>query len=142
MNSYTSLKAEIQRQINAFPIGFAFSAEQLEQTKKEWNIQNNDDLIGIGGGGFIRKTDREAFKDLMHKSQQAIDDAIAADPDGSGFIRDMFSAELANHEYCITRDLTDTLEALGYTAEEIEQSPKLKAGLMEAIFQYNAAGYE
>ena len=56
--------------------------------------------------------------------------------------RSMFETELANHEYCITNDLTDTLEALGYTAEEIEQSPKLKTGLTEAIKNYLAAGYE
>ena len=136
MNSYTSLKAEIKRQINAFPIGFAFSAEQLEQTKRDWNINSNDDLIGIGGGGFIRKTDREAFKNLMHKSQQAIDDAIAADPDGSGFIRDMFSAELANHEYSYTGDLTDTLDAVGLSVDQIKADPALLNGLQLALKAY------
>lgn len=142
MTTYRELKKINQDEFNAFPMGFAFSKDQLKAEMERLGVQSEADLIGIGGGGFIRKADRAAFLELLERTQDRIQKAIDEDPDGLGFVADMFFEELANHEYCITRDLTDTLEALGYTAEEIEQSPKLKAGLMEAIFQYNAAGYE
>ena len=59
-------------------------------------------------------------------------EAIASDPTGEGFIKDMFLYELANHEYCITYELDDTLYALDLTLEEIEKDPRLKLGLQLA----------
>ena len=63
-------------------------------------------------------------------------DAIAADLTGDGFIFDMFVYELANHEYCITYDLEDTLDALGLTAEQINADKRLTHGLNKAIKHY------
>lgn len=136
MNSYIELKNTIQKEINQFPIGFAFSKEQLEQTKRNWNISDNDELVSIGGGGFIRKTDRDAFTVLLSRSNAAIAEAIAADQDGTGFIKDMFLAELANHEYCYTGDLSETLEAVNMTAEQVKADPALLNGLKLALQSY------
>lgn len=135
MNSYIELKNTIQKEINQFPIGFAFSKEQFEQTKRNWNISDNDELVSIGGG-FIRKTDRDAFTVLLSRSNAAIAEAIAADQDGTGFIKDMFLAELANHEYCYTGDLTETLEAVNMTAEQVKADPALLNGLKLALQSY------
>ena len=140
--NYRELKEQNQQDFNAFPMGFAFSRDQLAAEMERLGVQNEADLIGIGGGGFIRKTDRAAFLELLERTQDRIQEAIDADPDGREFVADMIETELADHEYCITNDLTDTLEALGFTAEEIEQSPKLKTGLTEAVKNYRAAGYE
>ena len=76
------------------------------------------------------------YRELKEQNQQAIDDAIAADPDGSGFIRDMFSAELANHEYSYTGDLTDTLDAVGLSVDQIKADPALLNGLQLALKAY------
>ena len=48
----------------------------------------------------------------------------------------MFNYELANHEYCITWDITDTLESLGLTREDIENNKNLKNGLEKAIKRF------
>ena len=61
--------------------------------------------------------------------------AIAEDETGEGFIHDMFYFELNNHEYSITYDTTDALEALGLTAEEIAADERLKKGLALAHSQ-------
>ena len=45
----------------------------------------------------------------------------------------MFKYELNNQEYCITYDLTDTLEALHLTLEEIESNKNLRIGLKLAL---------
>jgi len=45
----------------------------------------------------------------------------------------MFKYELNNHEYCYTRGTQDTLNALGYTIEEIRADKKLLNGLNLAI---------
>ena len=59
-------------------------------------------------------------------------EAINADRTGNGFIFDMFNYELANHEYCITLDLTDALLSLGLTDAEIVKSKPLQTGLKKA----------
>ena len=64
------------------------------------------------------------------------ENAIAADTTGDGFIFDMFVYELANHEYCITYDLEDTLDALGLTPEEVNADKRLSHGLNKAIKTY------
>lgn len=61
-----------------------------------------------------------------------MEEAIAADPDGTGFVYEMFLYEMDNHEYGYTGDLEDTLDALGMTIEEIAASEKLMAGLEKA----------
>ena len=55
--------------------------------------------------------------------------AIAEDKTGEGFIYQMFLAELADHEYGYTGDAEDTLEALGYTWEQVTADKRLLRGL-------------
>ena len=45
----------------------------------------------------------------------------------------MFRYELSNHEYVYTRDLQDTLDALGLTIEEINKRPLYIKALKEAV---------
>ena len=41
----------------------------------------------------------------------------------------MFSYELENHEYVLTGDLEETLEALNLTPKDFKEHPNLKKGL-------------
>ena len=137
MNRYAEVKKEIQARWDAFPIGFAFSNEQLEEEMKRLGVESTDELLGIGfGGGFIRKTDKDAFHELIDWSSQRRLDELAKDKDGSGYIKDMFLYELANHEYGYTRELDDTLDALDLTMEQINADRKLKNGLKLALEEF------
>lgn len=136
MNKYMELKNKIQKEVDEFPIGFAFSNEQFEKMKEELGVKEDSELLSIGAGGFIRKTDREAFNELFNNKAKRIDEAIAEDKTGEGFIKDMFLYELANHEYCITYDLEDTLYALDLTYEEVMNDERLLRGLTLAKNEY------
>ena len=98
--------------------------------------EDTDKIIGIPGGGFIRKSDKKAFIELFSRREKAVEAAIAEDVDGSGFVCDMFRYELANHEYIITYSLEETLDALGYSEEEVAADPKLANGLALARKRY------
>lgn len=63
-------------------------------------------------------------------------DAIAADKTGNGFIYDMFLYELANHEYCITYDYEETFDALGLTEKQVNADKRLIHGLQKARKDY------
>lgn len=138
MNKYAELKNKLQKEFDEFPFGFAFSNEQFERMKEELGVKEDSELLSIGAGGFIRKTDEKALDELINGKEKRMKDAIASDPTGEGFIKDMFLYELANHEYCITYDLRDTLEALDLTINEVMEDPRLKLGLELARNEYLA----
>ena len=138
MNTYQEMKDRQQKEFDAFPIGAAFSNQQFKDMMKKWGltINDTDKICSIGGGCYIRKTDKEALRDLINRLNKEKQDAIAADTTGDGFIFDMFVYELANHEYCITYDLEDTLDALGLTTEQINTDKRLTHSLNKAIKHY------
>lgn len=132
METYRQMKDRQQAEVNAFPLGAAFTEEQLREQLQKLGLDpetGRAEVVGIGAGCFIRKTDKEAFLALMKRHQDERAAAIQADPDGTGFIYDMFRHELANHEYSYTGDLAETLDALGMTTDEVNASPALLNGL-------------
>ena len=138
MNKYAELKKINQDEYNAFPFGFAFSQEQFENMKAKLGVKDDSELLSIGGGGFIRKKDSKALDELSERCDRRMKEAIEQDKSGEGFIKDMFLYELANHEYCITYDLDDTLYALGLTYEDVQKDVRLRLGLELAKIQYLA----
>lgn len=137
-NQYQVLKDRQQKEFNAFPMGAAFSQKQFDEMMGKWGLlpTDTDKILHIGSGCYIRKTDRDAFHELVDKLDREKKEAIAADTTGDAIIKDMFLYELANHEYCITYDLEDTLDALGLTVDEINADPRLLRGLEKALKQY------
>lgn len=136
MNKYVELKNKLQKEFDEFPFGFAFSQEQFEKMKEELGVKENNELISIGAGGYIRKSDEKALDDLINGKELRMKEAINKDKTGEGFIKDMFLYELANHEYCITYELEDTLNALDLTYEDIMNDDRLRLGLELARNEY------
>ena len=145
MNAYKQLKDKHQKEMNAFPLGAAFSDKQFEEMMQKWGLTVNDadKICSIGGGCFIRKSDNDAFFEMLDRFKKEKEDAIAADKTGKGFIYDMFIYELANHEYCITYDYEETFDALGLTLEKINADQRLVRGLQKALKDYlkNSSNY-
>ena len=143
MNAYQEMKDRQQKEFDAFPMRAAFSQQQFESMMEKWGLTVNDTdkICSIGGGCYILKADKDALIALINKTATEQKNAIAADTTGDGFIFDMFVYELANHEYCITYDLEETLDALGLTPEEVNADELLKHGLNKAI-KYYLKNYE
>lgn len=141
--TYAELKQRQQAEVNAFPIAFAFGAQQFEEGMKKLGLtpSEREKVVGIGGGGFIRKDDRETLMEMFrqHKRQRKI--AAAADKTGNGYLLEMFRYELANHEYGYTRDAEPALEALGLTEQEIVEDERLRTAYLTACRQ-EAAWYD
>lgn len=131
MNKYKELKEKHQQAINNFPMMFAFSKKQFAEGMEKLGLKetDTDKIYSIGAGGYIRKEDSKKFHELIDQHDAEMKEAVNQDLDGTGFIFDMFYYELGNHEYCYTRDISDTLNALGYTIEEVRADKKLLQGL-------------
>lgn len=139
-NAYVQLKNKKQEEFNAFPMAFAFSTEQMKEGLDKLGI-TADEAVGIGAGGFIRKSDLEAFKDMVKRWQDAEAEAIANDKTGEGFIKDMFVYELGNHEYSYTGDATPAIVTLGLTYNQIRNNKALSRGLELAHKEIMARDY-
>ena len=59
MSKYSAFKKSKQQKVDEFPMIFAFSQEQLEEGKARLGVTDNKELLSIGAGGFIRKSDRD-----------------------------------------------------------------------------------
>lgn len=139
MNLYIEMKQRHQAEVNAFPMKFAFTQESLERGMRELGLdpkKDMDKIVAIPGGGFIREGDKQAFLDLFARHDKERKEAVAADKDGNGYLYHMFRYELANHEYAYTLDISSTLDALGYTLEEIAEDPALSDAFLNAREDY------
>ena len=138
MNSYVEMKERHQKEVDNFPMKFAFSDEQFKKAMEELGLTENDldKVVGIGAGGFIRKTDVNDYKEMGERQYKEFREAIEKDKVGDGFIKEMFLYELANHEYIITREIDDTLDALGLTDNDIRNNNNLRTGLLLAEKEY------
>lgn len=135
MNDYCNLKNRHQKEINDFPMVFAFNNRQFDEGMRELGLDPNDTdkVFSIPGGGFIRKTDSEALSNLLSRHGEEMQKAVDDDSTGLGFIYEMFRYELDNHEYSYTYDVTDTLDALDLTYDDVINNPRLSVGLNKAI---------
>ena len=133
MNLYLELKKRHQKEVNEFPMIFAFSPKQLEEGMEKLGVKDLNEIFKMHGGMFCRRTDIKRLQELMERHVKEMADAIKEDLTGNGFIFQMFNYELSNHEYCVTGDVEETLNSLGLSFEEIEKSESMKTGLRLAI---------
>ena len=134
-NEYMELQSRQQMEFNELPLGFAFSDEQFKKMMEGWGltIGDTDKIARVAGGAFIQKRDLDSYHEIVKRFDQELKEAIAADKTGDGFIYQMFLTELENHEYSYTGDAEDTLDALGYTIDEIYADDLLRHGFEKAI---------
>lgn len=142
MNLYEKLKNENQERYNRFAdtdnnvVSF-FSKEQFQRVLAKIGLKDENEFAEhyyhLTSGAYVRKDKSEELDKIWEENEKAIEKAIENDPDGKHFVKDMFSYEMANHEYSYTRDISSTLDALGYSLEDINNNPKLLAGLNAAL---------
>lgn len=130
-NEYLALKERHQKEVDDFPMAFAFSNKQLTEALEKLGA-TKEECCTTYGGGIIRKTDVKKLTEMF--SRQAIEkkNALANDKTGKGYIKDAFEYELANHEYSVS----DTLDCLGITIEDMSNSQPLMKGFQLAGGSY------
>lgn len=137
MNKYSELKNKHQKEFDTLPIFFAFNNKQFAEGMEKFGLLKTemDKIFKIPGGGFMKKTDINQLKEFFNRSEKEMSDAVKNDTTGEGFIFDMFSYELSNHEFLYTGSTEDALDALGLTQEDIDKDPILQNGLELGILE-------
>jgi hypothetical protein len=109
--TYNELRNKQHEELRAFPLMFAFNTEQLNEGMEKLGLEpDQTDLIcRVCSGSYVKKSDSDALKALLDKQGTERDAALLDD----AFMIDALRYELTNHEYCITYDPTDALDAVG-----------------------------
>ena len=123
-DKYRGLKERWEKIYNEFPMGFAFSEDQLRDEMERLGVKSKDELIGIQvSGGFIRKTDLEDFKAMIKKVH---DEQMEARNDDE-FLYQMFVYEMGNCEYQLSGDTEYVLEVgCNMTLQDLKDERILK----------------
>ena len=131
MSKYTELKAKHQAEVDAFPFGFVFNQKQFEEMMSKWGLtpDDTDKIYSIGGGGYVRKDDAKEMHEMFDRHESEMKAAMQDDK----FLFDAFNYELANHEYCITQDIADAVNAVGIPVKEILANKRMLTILHLAI---------
>lgn len=114
MNKYREYKKLWEKEINAFPMMFAFSKKQFAEGLQKLAV-SVEEVISIGAGGFIRLSDKEAFETLV----DSLDEKLKTSLEDDEFVFQMFEYELGNHEYCISGNNEEVLRACGLGIESL-----------------------
>lgn len=137
MGLYKEQRAGQQRRMNDFLSKyafFAFSEKQFNEGLKQLGIApgTKGAIATIPGGGYLLADKAQEFTDILKSFTQERAAAIQDPETGQEFAFDMFLTELYNTEYGYTGDTTEAIEHLGYTLQEIEAEPVLKAAFEKA----------
>jgi hypothetical protein len=133
--TYAAQRARHQSDVDNFPMFFAFNNKQFAEGMAKFGLtpDDTDKIYSLGmASGYYLKTDAEKLHEMFDRHAEELESAMK-DPD---FAKSAFRWELNNHEYCITHDISDTLDSLGLTEEEVANSEILKTALINAKKQY------
>lgn len=136
MNKYLELKNRQQKEVNEFPMFFAFNEKQFAEGMARFGLKadETDKIYKLGNtGGFYLRSDSKKLFDMFERHEDEKEKAIASDLTGEGFIYEMFLYELNNHEYGYTGDMEPALDALGMTIDKINADKRLLKGLRKAL---------
>lgn len=138
-NLYQTLRDRQQEAVNDYlkeGAFFAFSDKQFKAGLEKLGIAEADAgkrLSRLGNtGGYMLKERVAGLKTLLDNNDRERQEALDDPETGRQFAFDMFYSELCNHEYIITYDATDAIEALGYTWEQVKASAILREQLRKA----------
>jgi len=110
---YTELKEKHSKEIDSFPMFFAFNNKQFDEGMQKLGVTDKTILLSIPGGGFIRKADSTALSLLFSRQQKERQDLLK---DRTCLI-DALIYELNNHEFNYTYDPEQALNTLGLSLE-------------------------
>ena len=89
MNKYAELRSRQQKEVNALPLGFAFSNRQFEEMMKGWGLDPEkylDKIVSIGAGGYIQKKDRSLMNVPFVTGDADLDAEFVKAATAAGFV--------------------------------------------------------
>ena len=115
---------------------FAFGDRQFNELREKLGFETEEEMLKnvftLGAGSIILKKDKELVMNTFEQNSKEMEKAMKDDD----FLLSAFEYELGNHEYIITYEIDETLDALGITPEEYSNSDRMKRIMKQAKINY------
>lgn len=114
--NYKELRQRQRDEVNAFPIGAAFSNDQFDTMMEKWGLKPEDtkEIASLGCGCFIRKKDIPAFNEMSARHEKEMAEFLASVEN----LKNALIHEFGNHECQISHEWGDALRALGLPKQD------------------------
>ena len=115
-NEYLNLMKKHQKELEDFPIAYAFDGKQLEAAFNKLGAKKEECVTVAGHGDVMKKSDVPAFFDMMKRHKKELFEALKDEE----FAEAAFLYEMDNHEYAINWDGdADVLACFNLTEEKL-----------------------
>lgn len=136
MENYNQMKSRHQKAVDNLPMYFAFGDRQFNELREKLGFETEEEMLKnvftLGAGSIILKKDKELVMNTFEQNSKEMKKAMKDDD----FLLSAFEYELGNHEYIITYEIDETLDALGITPEEYSNSDRMKRIMKQAKINY------
>lgn len=118
-NEYLELQRRHQKELEEFPIAYAFNDKQLEEALKKLGATKEECVTVFGHGDIVKRENAKALIAMLERQREEMLQRIKDDPI---FAEAAFLYEMDNHEYAINwSGDEDVLACFGITFEQINQ---------------------
>ncbi len=116
---YLDLKKRHEKELNEFPIAYAFNDKQLEEALEKLGATKEECVTVFGHGDIVKRSDAKELVKMFTRQDKEVKEKLKADPE---FAYEAFLYEMDNHEYAINWSADeDVLAAFGITFEFIRK---------------------
>ena len=114
---YLDLQKRHQKELEDFPIAYAFNDQQLEEALKKLGATKEECVTVFGHGDIVKKEDAKRLVEMLENQREEMLQRIR---DDVHFAEAAFLYEMDNHEYAINwSGDEDVLSCFGITFEKI-----------------------
>ena len=124
LQEYLEMRERHQKDVNNFPMAFAFNATQLKKALDKLGVKSLDECCTVHNcGDIIRKADWKAYRKMAVDHAKELNTAMK-DPE---FAKSAFRYEMDNHEYAINWDGdADVLRCFGWTPDNFSKKASVE----------------
>lgn len=105
--AYSNLLNAHRKELDSFPIVYAFNEQQLQEGLKKLGVDNVKECVTIfGHGDIVKKSDADKYIKMLERHSNEIKKLIVSD---ERIAETAFRYEMDNHEYAINWDGDDEI---------------------------------
>lgn len=134
--TYAELKEKQRREMDAFPLGAAFTQRSFEDMMEGWGLTTSKEdlkkILSLGCGCYIRKSDEAKFDSLTEKHRKERLDYLSTDEG----LKNALLYEFGNQECGYTWNFEDGIKALGFSVKKFLGDKHKKSVFEETKQEY------
>jgi hypothetical protein len=116
---YLDLQAKHRKELEEFPIAYAFNEKQLEEALEKLGATREECITVFDHGDIVKRTDAKALVKMLERQTKELREKMRTDKE---FAYEAFLYEMDNHEYAINWSADeDVLDSLSLTWDMVRK---------------------